>query len=184
VASLTPLEKALAVANPEHITLPPAPPRDLGDRIAARIAGERSGARRRTRRRFSLGLSAAAASIALVVVGAIALLGSSDSGTQRVEFGRLPQGIELAASLKPQPFGSEIRVHVVGVHPGTLCRVSLRRADGASIPAGSFRYLYDGNSNDAVLTAAVRPSDARAITVQAGPQAFTAPIPHQKESAS
>lgn len=184
VASLTPVANALLLADPEHIASPQAVPRDLGDRVAARVAAERRGTRRRTRRRFALALSGAAASIALIAVGALSLLGSSGAGTEQVNFGRLPDGVELGATLTSRPFGSEIRVHVVGVQPGTMCRVSLTRADGSRVPAGSFRYLYDGNSNEAVLTSALKPADARTITVQAGPKSFTAPIPKQEESAS
>ncbi len=50
------------------------------------------------------------------------------------------------ASLMPHPWGSEISVQVGGFHRGTMCQVWLRRNDGRRVSAGSFRYVYDGES--------------------------------------
>ncbi|MGH2966547.1 MAG: anti-sigma factor family protein, partial [Solirubrobacterales bacterium] len=55
--ALAPVAAMLSRANPERLTPAPAPPADLGDRIARRIAAERRAARRR-HVRLGLGLGA------------------------------------------------------------------------------------------------------------------------------
>ncbi|MGH2981923.1 MAG: hypothetical protein ACRDKV_07770, partial [Solirubrobacterales bacterium] len=92
-------------------------------------------------------------------------------------FRSMPPGVSIAASLEPRPFGTEIRLRVYGVRSGTLCRVFLRRADGTSMPAGSFHYRYAGNDG-AVLTSALDLSAAEAIGVRAGGRTFMAPLRH------
>ena len=96
---------------------------------------------------------------------------------QRVAFDSMPRGVSISARLEPRPFGTQIRMRVRGIRSGTLCRVSLRRADGTAMPAGSFRYRY-GGQQQAVLTSALDLSAARAITVRAAGRTFVAPM-HQ-----
>ena len=177
---LAPVARLLPMADPNHIATAPAPPPDLGERISHRIAAERGDVRRRKRRRrgFTLGFSAAAAAAAVAV--AIAIVGSGSSsdsgaGAQRVAFDSMPRGVSISATLRPRPFGTEIRMNVDGIRSGTLCRVYLRRHGGSITPAGSFRYRYGGNS-DAVMTSGLDLSDARAIEVRAGNRTFVAPM--------
>jgi hypothetical protein len=66
---------------------------------------------------------------------------------------------------------------VRGFRPGTLCKVWLRRPDGTRIPAGSFRYVYDGESDQAGLSSAVAPDQVTAIGIRAGSKTFVAPLP-------
>jgi hypothetical protein len=87
----------------------------------------------------------------------------------------MPAGVSMAATLQPQPFGTEIRMRVRGVRWGTLCQVFLRRADGTRMPAGSFRYRYAGKDG-AVLTSALDLSAADAIGVRAAGKTFIAPL--------
>jgi hypothetical protein len=175
--SLAPVAELMAKADPARLTATaPAPPPALADRIADRISGERR--RRRRSRRLVLGFSAATAAATAAVIGAVILSspGGEASG-QRVAFGSLPRGVQVAATLEPRPFGTQIRMQVSGVRSGTLCRVFLRRTDGRRIPAGSFRYRYSGDdAEEAVLTSALDLSEADAVGVRAGPRTFVAPL--------
>ena len=62
-----------------------------------------------------------------------------------------------------------------GVRSGTLCRVFLRGANGARVPAGTFRYRY-GDDSQAVLSSALDLSRTAAIGVRAGSRTFIAPV--------
>lgn len=174
--SLAPLAELLPRVNPARLARTPVPPAGLGDRIAARIGRE---GRLRRRRRLAMGLSgaAAAAATAAVLLAVVLSSGGADSNLETVTFRDLPRGMRIGATLEPRPFGTEIRVYVHGIRSGTLCRVSLRRADGMTMPAGSFRYLY-GSQEQAVLTGALDLSAARAIVVRVGDRTFVAPMRH------
>jgi hypothetical protein len=175
--SLAPLAELLSIADPAQLGAAPAPPAELADRIATRIAREGKVKQRRRRRRFAIGFSGAtAAAAAAAIVLAIVLSSPSGSGTaQRVKFASLPDGVAIGATLEPRAFGTEIRMDVHGIRSGTLCRVFLRRADGTRMPAGSFRYRYPG-TEQAVLTSALDLSNARAIGVRAGNRTFLTPL--------
>jgi hypothetical protein len=177
--SLAPLANLLPMADPARLGAAPAPPPELADRIASRIGSEgRQRSRRLRRRRFAIGLPAVAAAATAAVALAIVLPGSeSGSESQQVSFQSLPRGVQIAATLQPRPFGTQIRMQVQGIRSGTLCRVFLRRADGRRIPAGSFRYRY-GGEDQAVLTSAVDLAAARAVGVRAGSRTFVAPLRH------
>ena len=179
--SLSPIAELLPKADPARLGTVPAPPPELGERISAQIAGERGVARergRRRRRRFAFGFSAAAAAAASIAIALVLAIGSSPSGdtdAQTVAFHSVPRGVAISAKLAPRPFGTQIQMWVHGIRSGTLCQVSLRRADGTELPAGSFRYRY-GEDDPAVLTSALDLSAARAITVHAGGRTFVAPM--------
>ena len=174
--ALAPMAAVLRRADPERLYPAPAPPPYLGDRIARRIAAERSASRRR-RARIGLGLGAAAAATAAVIL-AIVLTGSSNErpAGQTVAFHGLPKGVSVDASLEPRPWGSDISVSVRGVRPGTLCTVWLRREDGARVPAGSFRYVYAGESAEPQLSSGLDPPEVTAIGLEAGSRTFVAPV--------
>jgi hypothetical protein len=178
--ALAPLASLLSRADPDRLTPAPAPPPRLGERIARRIAAERrSDTRRRTRFRLGLGAAAAAAAAAAVI-----LLGSSPSTpSQAVAFQSLPRGVSVGATLSPRPWGSDVSLQVHGFRAGTLCRVWLRRSDGKRVPAGSFRYVYDGESDEASLSSAVSPDEATAIGLRAGSKTFVAPLPSRSTGA-
>jgi anti-sigma factor RsiW len=175
---LMPVARALPLADPAQLAAPPAPPRSLAFRIGRVIAAER---RSRRRRRLTIGAGALASACAAAAVAAILLAGGGTTSApappaRQVAFSGVPRGVELGATLNPRPWGSEISVQVRGITPGTRCEVWLRRADGTRVPAGSFRYRYEGGSDAAALSSAVRPGDARAIAIRAGDRTFHAPI--------
>jgi hypothetical protein len=175
--ALAPVAALLSRADPDRIAATSAPPPHLGERIARRIAAERRAARRR-RLRWGLGLAGAAAAATAMTILAISLLGSSSGASaETVAFRGLPTGASVQASLVPRPWGSDLSVRVRGFRPGTLCRVWLRRPDGTRVPAGSFRYVYAGESDEASLSSGVAPDQATAIGLRAGSRTFVAPLP-------
>lgn len=175
--ALAPMAGVLRRADPERLGPTLAPPPYLADRIARRIAAERSATRRR-RVRIGLGLGAAAAAATAAILLATVFSGSSSEGPagQTVAFPDLPKGVSVNASLEPRPWGSDVSVHVYGVRPGTLCTVWLRRDDGTRVPAGSFRYVYAGDSAPPELSSGLDPPEVTAIGIEAGSKTFVAPI--------
>ncbi len=181
--ALTPVAKLLSRVDPNRLAPAPVPPAHLGERIARRIASERRAARRR-RVRWGLALAGAAAAATAMIVLALTLTGSSSSApAETVAFRTVPKGTSVQASIAPRPWGSDLSVRVRGFRPGTLCTVWVRRADGTKVPAGSFRYLYAGESDEASLSSAVAPDDATAIGLRAGSATFVAPLPSHGASA-
>lgn len=175
--ALAPLAALLSRADPGRLAPSPAPPPHLGDRIARRIAAERR-AKRRRRVRLGLGLGGACAAAATAALIAALISGSpSAEPREAVAFRGLPGHAWAQATLEPRPWGSAVSVRVGGFRPGTLCKVWLRRRDGTRVTAGSFRYVYDGESDEAGLSSAVTPGDATAIGLRAGTKTFVAPLP-------
>jgi hypothetical protein len=179
--ALAPVASLLGRADPDRLVPAPAPPPRLGERIVGRIAVERRAERRR-RTRLRLGLTAAAAAAA--AAAAVTLVGSDQSTpSETVAFRSLPRGASAEATLAPRPWGSEVSVQVHGFRPGTLCQVWLRRSDGKRVPAGSFRYVYDGEGDHAGLSSALAPDDATAVGLRAGSKIYMAPLPPRSAGA-
>jgi len=177
--ALSPMAELLQRAEPERLSPSPAPPADLGDRIARRIAAERRASRRR-RLRIGIGVGAAAAAATAALLIALVFTGSQSETptptTQTIAFRDLPKGVSAGAHLEPRPWGSDVSVWVRGVRPGTLCTVWLRNSDGTKVPAGSFRYVYAGEGEGPQLTSGLDPPEVRAIGIDAGSKTFVAPI--------
>jgi anti-sigma factor RsiW len=177
LAALAPVALMLPHADPARFELAPQPPPELGRRIAATIEGEKLQAQQRRRRRtfggFAFGGAAAAAVAAVLLLFVFG--GSDPDPSQPVRFTDLPKGISIDATLEPHAFGTEIHMYVHGVPSGTLCRVWLRGANGASFPAGTFRYRW-GDDSDAVLSSALDISRTRAVVVDTGKRTFVAPV--------
>jgi Putative zinc-finger len=180
--ALAPVASLLGRADPDRLLPAPAPPPRLGQRIVSRIAAERRAERRR-RTRLRLGLAASAAVAAGAVV--VTLVGSNPSTpSETVAFRSLPRGAWAEATLAPRPWGSEVSVQVYGFRPGTPCRVWLRRSDGKQVPAGSFRYVYEGESDHTGLSSALAPHDATAVGLRVGSKTYVAPLPSSAGGAS
>lgn len=177
LAALAPVARMLPHADPARFELAPQPPPELGRRIAATIEGEKQRAQLRRRRRtlggFAFGGVAAAAVAAVLLLFVFG--GGSEDASQPVRFTDLPEGISISATLEPHAYGTEIRMYVHGVPSGTLCRVWLRGANGATYPAGTFRYRW-GDDSDAVLSSALDISRTRAVVVDTGKRTFVAPV--------
>lgn len=177
LALLQPVARMLPHADPARFGPAPQPPPELGQRIAATIAAEEERTRQRRRRRafggFALG--GAAAALATAVLLLFVFGGSGEDPAQQVKFTDLPAGISIDATLEPHAYGTEIHMYVHGVPSGTLCRVWLRGPNGASYPAGTFRYRW-GDDSDAVLSSALDISRTRAVVVDTGKRTFVAPV--------
>jgi anti-sigma factor RsiW len=163
--------------DPAHFGPAPAPPADLGERIAAQIGSERRSRVRRRRRRLGLTLSGATAAAAAAAVLAIFVLGSGGPAEpeQQIAFRSLPAGVHIDATLRPHAFGTEIDMYVEGIPSGTLCRVYLKGRSGSPVSAGTFRYRW--GEDEAQLSAALDLSRTETIVVHAGGRTFTAPVP-------
>jgi putative zinc finger protein len=179
--SLRAVATLLPHADPAHFEQPaPAPPAELGARIAATIRAERRTRRRRRQWRLGLGLGGAAAAAAAAVLAIFVLGGGEGAGPeQHVAFRSLPAGVKIAATLEPQAFGTEIHMYVKGIRSGTLCRVYMRGPNGGNVSAGTFRYRWGGDAA-ATLSAALDLSRARALIVHAGDRTFVAPLEDAK----
>ncbi len=174
--SLLAVSRLLPHADPAHFGPAPQPPTELGRRIAATIDAERRSKRRHRGLRLGLGLGGAIAVAATTVLAIFVLSGNEGSGPkQRVAFHSLPAGMEIAATLEPRAFGTEVHMYVTGIRSGTLCRVYMRGPGGADVPAGSFRYRW-GSDTSAVLSSALDLSRAKALVVHAGNRTFLAPL--------
>lgn len=177
--SLQPVALMLPHADPARFGPAPQPPAELGRRIAATIAAERERGERRRRRRlfggFALGGATAAAVAAVLLLFVFGGSGGNGGPRQQVQFAGLPEGIAIDATLEPHAYGTEIHMYVHGVPSGTLCRVWLRGPNGASYPAGTFRYRW-GDDSDAVLSSALDLSRTREIVVDTGKRTFVAPV--------
>ena len=174
--SLFAVSRLLPHADPERFGPAPQPPADLGKRIVATIGGERRSQRRRRRQHFGLGFGGAAAATAMAILAIFVLSSGSEGGPeQHVAFRSLPSGVQIAATLDPQAFGTEIHMYVNGISSGTLCRVYMRGPGGEDVSAGTFRYRW-GADESAVLSAALDLSRAKALVVHAGKRTFVAPL--------
>jgi Putative zinc-finger/Anti-sigma-K factor rskA len=182
VEALDPVASLLERVDPERLAPTPAPPPDLGEQIIRRIAAERRIERRR-RTRLRLGVAAAAAAVvAAAVVVVVGMVGSDQSTpSQTVAFGSLPRDTFAEATLAARPWGSEVNIKVYGFRTGTLCQVWLRRSDGKRVPAGSFRYVYEGEGEH--LSSALAPDDATAIGLRVGSRTYVAPLPSRPTGA-
>ena len=176
VAALRPVASLLELADPDRLDTAP-PPLALGDRIFNAFESRRRVARGRRRRRLALAAAVCAATVIAIAVVVVAIRSPSSSPGESVAFHSLPPGIAISANLESRRFGTEIRLKVRGVRPGTVCTVWLRRRDGTRARAGSFRYLYEGGSDPVRLTSALDRPDAAGIAVRAGNRTFEANLP-------
>jgi hypothetical protein len=174
--SLLAVSRLLPHADPARFGPAPQPPPELGKRIAATIAAEQRSKRSRRRLRIGFGLGGVVAAAAAAVLAIFVLTGGEESGPeQHVAFRALPSGVEIAATLDPQPYGTAIHMYVKGISSGTLCRVYMRGPGGADVSAGSFRYRWGGD-DAATLSVALDLSRAEALVVHAGKRTFVAPL--------
>jgi anti-sigma factor RsiW len=175
LSSLAGVARLLPMADPEHFDTAPAPPPSLADQVVATIRAESRKSRRR-RLRLGLAFSGMTAAVAAAALAIFVLPGgSSGMPEQHVAFASLPPGLQISANLEPHAFGTEIHMYVKGAPSGTLCRVFVRGPNGVRQSAGSFRYRW-GDDSDAVLSAAMDLSRARALDVRVGERTYVAPI--------
>lgn len=127
--------------EPWEPELDEAPPADLGDRIASRVAAER---RRPTRRRAVLALVAVAAAVVLGVA-----LRPDDAALdgEPVVFSRRAPGVEAAAVVAAEDGGSLVALTASGLDPDLTYALWLTPPGGGyeeRVAAGTFRPDADG----------------------------------------
>jgi len=182
--SLGAVARLLPLADPDRFGQPaPRPAADLGKRIAASIGAEERGSRRRRNWRRGLALGGATAAVAAALALFVLPGGGGGEPAQHVEFGALPGGVKIYATLEPRAYGTEVHMYVQGVRSGTLCRVYLRGPRGARVSAGTFAYRW-GEGSDATLSSALDLSRTRALEVRAGNRTFVAPVEQAGPAAS
>jgi anti-sigma factor RsiW len=179
--SLAPVAQRLSLGSPELVAAAAEPPRDLGDRVMARVARARRSDRRR-RRRTAVAVAVAAALGVGGATAAAVVLSAGESGqpaagpSETVAFRDLPPGVKMRATVAPRAWGTSVAVAVDGEPAGIQCTVWLRRADGTRVPAGSFRYVDSSDGTSVDLASSLPRSDAVAIDLRAGSYTYVAPL--------
>jgi hypothetical protein len=172
---LTGVVHPLSLADPARFESAPQLPATLGAKVAASIARERLG-RRRRRLGFGLALGGAAAAVATALVLLVLPGGDEAGGPEKiVTFASAPKGTKISAKLIPNAFGTEIHMYVKGVSSGTLCRVYLHGRDGTRFSAGSFRYRW-GDGSYPILSSALDLSKTDTLELRIGDRSFSAPV--------
>jgi hypothetical protein len=163
---LRPVAAALPAADAAHIGTRPAPPADLGDRVAATI---RTARKARVRRRWRIAaVGAAAAAVVIAATLSVSTLLRDDRPDYEVfRFPVLPVGVEAKAYLYPPEEGTpgvEVWLEVDGLEPGARYAVWVeRRSTGERVGCGTFRAV-DGAAH-VVLPSEVDRSDTGAVGV-------------------
>lgn len=127
--------------EPWQPALDDAPPPDLGERIAARVAAER---RRPVRRRVAIALVAVAAAGAL---GVVLRPGDAAVDGEPVVFARRAPGVEAAAVVAAEDGGSLVALTASGLDPDLTYALWLTPPGGGyseRVAAGTFRPDPDG----------------------------------------
>lgn len=200
LAEIAPLASALRLVDPDALSAVPAPPADLGQRIADRIAEERGltqarsrrNARHATARRPSRQVLTAAAAAVLVLsaLAAGAALGRA-TGPQVTATGtapRLPvEDILLrsvdrsvnvdAAVVVSHTWGVEAKFEASGLAAGQVYRAAFRSDDGRLLPAGEFLGVGDKALKCNMQAALLRDATTGfVVTDQAGRTVLTAEL--------
>jgi hypothetical protein len=146
----------------------------------SRIRQERRAQRARRFRLVGAGALATAVLAGAIVAG-VAVLGSPDqqpTTSERTVSWSAPNGdFQVSATLASRPFGTQIKMTVLGVRQGTPCLVFVRRAGGGTVAAGSFHYWHDEGEDPPALAAAIPIEKAKSILVRAGTHHYVVPIP-------
>ena len=157
------------------VDAPPSPSHAKLDRLLGRVRA----ARRRRRRRLVVA-GATAAVLAAAITGA--LLTQIDGGrpadqVTAVTAANPRTGVTARLELRPVAWGTEIRVRMRGVPPGTRCRMVAVARDGTREVAGHWRASYEGAADVRAATAISR-DQLRAISVvtAAGRPLVRAPV--------
>ena len=182
--ALAPVAALLSRADPDRLT--PAPGAAAGPRRPDRPA-DRGRAPRRSPQADAAhawpGRGGAAAA------AAAARCSSSSWGARRtsrptetVAFRSLPHGASPRPPWSPAPGGarSASTSAAFGAAPYARCGCAAQTA--SECPAGSFRYVYEGESNEAELSSALSPRDATAIGLRAGSKTYVRLCPRARSA--
>jgi hypothetical protein len=159
---LTAVARSLPLADPRRgAEVAAEPPPGLADRVRDRLAQQRAERRRRHLRRVTVGVAAALIA-ALVALGAVLALHNPSPAMTEVTFPTTPD-VSARASLRERPSGTEVVLHVRGLHDGDVYWLWLADAHDKRTGAGTFRATQ--SPIDVTLTAALPLNDTRRIWV-------------------
>jgi anti-sigma factor RsiW len=178
---LTLVARALATVPASALDAAPAEPSGaLGARVLERLARERAEVHSRRVRRTFVG----AGSLATVAAAVIALVlvignggGTGPAGTRVVLPAVGGERATATATLRAKDAGTEVEMHVTGLHRGDYYWLWVTDGGGHRLPAGTFQ----GSDHPLTmrLTAAMPLSEARRIWVTDGDDkvVLDAPVP-------
>jgi len=139
LAEITPAARGLALVDPTRLGAPaPAPPPELGDRIAAAVTAERRPARHTPR-----WLAPAAAAVVAVALGAgVGWWAHPDAPAaaplESVAVSTPGTGVTASAELVPHTWGVEIQLTASGLRPGQRYLVAITDSADQRLSAGEF----------------------------------------------
>jgi hypothetical protein len=152
---------ALPLADIDHVSgTVPQPPGPLADLVLDRVARERT--TRRARRRRLIAVPAAAVLALAAAIVAFIVVTPDPARTTRVAFPR-QQALSASATLRARASGTEVKLHIDGLHDGDVYWLWLTGDDRRRIAAGTFRGT--DTRTDLVMTAGIHLGDARRIWV-------------------
>jgi anti-sigma factor RsiW len=134
--------------------------------------------RRRSRRRVSVGLSAAAAVLAAAVAGGVGVTGGSPPapGPITVAAANEVSQVRASARLTSHGWGTQVALRLSGVAPGQRCVLVARARDGRRETAASWVAAYDGTAHIQGTTAIPRDQLGRLdIVTASGRRLLTIP---------
>ncbi|WP_432496905.1 anti-sigma factor family protein [Kineococcus gypseus] len=202
LAELAPLAGDLRLVDPARLPGPPAPPRELGERVLDAVRGEsvlrearERREARRSRRRAVLVPLASAAAAAVLAGGATYALARPDAppvaapapapAPPGVVIERLPLTVVAGqltpagpAVVVPHTWGVEVTFEAAGFEQGRTYRALVRTVDGTRSPAGEFLGV-GARELTCDMQAAVLRADAAAFEVvdDAGRTVLELPLP-------
>src|SRR5262249_8943320 len=112
---------------------------ELEEAVVARLRTERSLTRRRRRWRVAAVAGGIAAAAAVVIAVLVSVGSPSKAHGENVAFQKLPQGASASASLRKEPWGTDIAFNAHGLDPKTVYALWLGREDGTKVAAGTFQ---------------------------------------------
>lgn len=137
LAEIAPLVDMMRGADPDRVTAPAEPPAELAERIGESIRTSRRQRDRKTLvRRGAAGLLVAAA-----LVGAFFLGTTRDPAAPPVvplAVHLTATGVQADAGLVKHTWGTELKLKATGLQDGGSYTVTFFRADGSTVPGGTF----------------------------------------------
>ncbi|TCJ19924.1 hypothetical protein E0L93_02930 [Rubrobacter taiwanensis] len=146
-----------------------SPPPDLEDRVVSRVAKRDTGGAGVRRAVAVAGI--AAALVLLAVLGVFAIVADDEpqefglGDEEPIEFVVAREEITVEKSVVvAHTWGTELLLEIKGLEPGEVYTVTLERADGELVPAGTFIGVGEVKV-DCQLNGAVLREDARSVSI-------------------
>ncbi|MBM9467900.1 zf-HC2 domain-containing protein [Nakamurella leprariae] len=142
LAELQPVVAALSGLDPDSLGAPARPPAQLEEAVLTSVRAElRQRARSRLLRRAGTGLLAAAIVVGVFVLG-LQLRPAPSTPTPPpvvpMAVQQLATGVQAGAGLVRHTWGTELKLTATGLDDGGAYTVTFVRADGSTVPGGTF----------------------------------------------